>query len=87
MRKHRSRRKNATPNSNGNGIVNVNNNNNNNGHGSHPPPIPVHPTSVITESSTDDRVIVDKKPISPEEASLTAKNYRLAKELVSRYFL
>ena len=28
-----------------------------------------------------------KKPISPEVANLTAKNYRLAKELVHDFFL
>mmetsp|Transcript_8802 Transcript_8802/g.13134 ORF Transcript_8802/g.13134 Transcript_8802/m.13134 type:complete len:577 (-) Transcript_8802:103-1833(-) len=73
MRKHRSRRKNAVTNGNNNVAPNHDSNGNNSSTFSIPAPM-------VTDPSNDDRP-PERKPTSPEEASLTAKNYRLAKEL------
>ena len=74
MRKGRSRRKNS--------ISNNNNNGNGNGNGSLGVSVSTPGGSMSAESSNDGS-LPERKPISPEEAALTAKNYRLARELVS----
>ena len=68
MRKSRSRRKNERPQSSP-GQVSA--------------PAPERTEMTISPTNVESNTALRRRNVTPEEAALTAKNYRLAKELVS----